>query len=145
MTDTTSGIPLSQPLYGATIGQAISRFFRKYAVFTGRASRSEFWWWALVWAIVSGVLSAIPYTLNTPMFITDNGVPTPVFSAALIPYWIWWLATVVPFFALAWRRLHDTNRAGPFALLWLVPFVGPIIVIILCALPTDPAGARFDR
>lgn len=40
--------------------------------------------------------------------------------------------------------MHDTNRAGAFALLWFVPFVGGIIVIVFLLLPSDPAGARFD-
>ena len=35
---------LTLPLYGATFGQAVARFFRSYARFSGRASRSEYWW-----------------------------------------------------------------------------------------------------
>ncbi|SMX99480.1 Protein of unknown function (DUF805) [Brevibacterium aurantiacum] len=38
---------LSLPLYGASFGQAVKRFFKKYTHFSGRASRSEFWWMAL--------------------------------------------------------------------------------------------------
>src|SRR4051794_17713464 len=52
-------VPLSQPLYGATIGQAVRRFWKKYVTFTGRASRSEFWWWYLVAVLVSIVLNTI--------------------------------------------------------------------------------------
>lgn len=40
------------PLYDATFGQAVSRFFRRYATFTGRASRSEYWWAYLFQSIV---------------------------------------------------------------------------------------------
>ena len=50
MTDVTSNsgqVPLDAPLRGATFGQAFTRFFKKYAIFHGRASRSEFWWWFL--------------------------------------------------------------------------------------------------
>ena len=36
--------PLDQPLYGASLPQAVGRFFRKFATFSGRASRSEYWW-----------------------------------------------------------------------------------------------------
>ena len=41
-TPNPSEVPLSQPLYGATMGQAINRFWKKYVVFSGRASRSEY-------------------------------------------------------------------------------------------------------
>jgi hypothetical protein len=54
---TAEQVPLDKPLYGATFGQAISRFFKKYATFSGRASRSEYWWWVLASAIISAVLS----------------------------------------------------------------------------------------
>ena len=57
MTDTTSGTPLSAPLYGATFGQAIARFFKKYATFSGRASRSEFWWFFLFATVIYLVLN----------------------------------------------------------------------------------------
>ena len=47
---------LSQPLYGASIGQAITRFFKKYATFSGRASRSEYWWVYLMNSVIGMVL-----------------------------------------------------------------------------------------
>jgi len=49
--------PLHLPQYDATIGQAASRFWRKFAVFSGLASRSEFWWWALIAFVISFVCS----------------------------------------------------------------------------------------
>ena len=55
------------------------------------------------------------------------------------------LAILVPFLAISWRRLHDTNRSGGYYFLAFIPFVGPIILIVLLALPSNPAGARFDR
>jgi len=143
----TQAVPLSQPLYGASIGQAASRFFKKYATFTGRASRSEFWWWFLISTIVSVVISLLS-NIGGGMFTVDaNG------GFALGPgYWvtmslstIWFLATIVPWLALSWRRLHDANKAGPFYFLGLIPIVGGIILLVLFLLPSDPQGARFDR
>ena len=58
---------------------------------------------------------------------------------------IWGLATFIPWLAIIWRRLHDTNRSGGFFFLSLIPFVGWIIVLILYALESKPEGARFDR
>ncbi|SKV78147.1 Predicted membrane protein [Mycobacteroides abscessus subsp. massiliense] len=47
---------LTLPLYGATFGQAITRFFRSYARFSGRASRSEYWWVMLAQTAAAGLL-----------------------------------------------------------------------------------------
>ncbi len=71
---TATGTPLSQPLYGASIGQAVSRFFKKYATFSGRASRSEFWWWYLVFVVVTGVLYAIAVAVGTAGATREGGV-----------------------------------------------------------------------
>ena len=46
--------PLELPYYGAPPVEAVKRVFQKYAVFSGRASRSEYWWWALASAVASG-------------------------------------------------------------------------------------------
>lgn len=133
---------LSQPLYGASFGQAISRFFKKYATFTGRASRSEFWWVALLVFLVNAVISTI---MSFGIIPDENGVYGPTYAIGLVLNGIWFLATIVPWLAIVWRRLHDTNKGGPFYFLVLIPLVGGIIVLILLALPSDPAGSRFDR
>lgn len=132
---------LDQPYPGASFGTAVKRFFAKYATFTGRASRSEFWWWFLANAIVASVLSSFA---DIGGGATGASGPTGLYISLNSVLGVWELATLVPNLALAWRRLHDTNRAGPWWLLTLIPVVGWIIVIVLEAFPSDPQGARFD-
>ena len=55
---TTFVPPLDWPHYGIGFLPAVKRAFQKYATFSGRASRSEFWWWVLANAIVGTVLYA---------------------------------------------------------------------------------------
>jgi uncharacterized membrane protein YhaH (DUF805 family) len=139
---------LSQPLYGASIVQAITRFFKKYATFSGRASRSEFWWAYLAYVVVGAVIYIPLNALGvTSVTITDDlqVVYGPGFGAVWTISLIVTLALIVPSLALTWRRLHDTNKSGGFFFLAFIPFVGPIILIVLLALASDPAGARFDR
>lgn len=148
MTDVTANsgqVPLDAPLRGASFGQAFTRFFKKYATFHGRASRSEFWWWFLANAVIGGILYGFVYTVGNPMMVNESGVPTPVWSAAYIPYTLWALATFIPWLALSWRRLHDTNRSGGWWFIGLIPFVGGIILLVFFLLPPNPEGARFDR
>lgn len=141
---TTVAVPLDAPLYGATFGQAFSRFWRKYATFTGRASRSEFWWWMLASVIVSTVL----YFFFIAMFAVGMSMGDSALSAfaiiAYLPLFVWSLAILIPSLAIIWRRLHDTNRSGGWFFIGLIPFVGGIILYVLLALDSDPAGARYD-
>jgi uncharacterized membrane protein YhaH (DUF805 family) len=140
--------PLSQPLYGATIVEAVTRFFKKYADFSGRASRSEFWWFYLAYVVVAGAI-VIPLNAAGITSVTVTADNQLVYGPG---YWIVWtismivtLALLVPFLAISWRRLHDTNRSGGYYFVGFIPFVGPIILIALLALPSNPAGSRFDR
>jgi len=122
------GDPAVAPLRGATFGQAVSRFFQKYAQFRGRASRSEFWWLYLfnfLVGVVLAILIAIAPVFRVVEFLYD-------------------LAIIVPGLALNARRLHDTNRSGWWQLLVLIPIVGWIILLVWYILPEKPEGARFD-
>lgn len=141
-------VPLWAPLYGASFGTAIKRFFAKYSDFTGRASRSEFWWVYLFFVIVNVAISLIGTVFGGAGVTIDasgNIVYAGGFWISTILSLIWLVATIVPWLAIVWRRLHDGNFAGPFWFLILIPFVGPIILLVLTLLPSKPEGARFDR
>ncbi|WFR66577.1 DUF805 domain-containing protein [Curtobacterium flaccumfaciens] len=141
--------PLWAPYYGISFGKAFSRFFKKYATFSGRASRSEFWWWYLanvIIGVVLGVLAAIGAATSDIRVDSVTGQTTGGFSAL---YWIvvvisivWGLAIVVPSLALGWRRLHDANLSGA---LWIIAIFVNIVGLVFGLLPSNPQGARFDR
>lgn len=88
-------VPLDKPYYGCTFQEAFIRFWKKYVVFSGRASRSEFWWWALAAFAVSFVLGLLNNATDDHLSFLST---------------IWELATIVPTIALTVRRLHDTNK-----------------------------------
>ena len=144
----TGPVPLWAPLYGASLPAAVSRFFKKYATFSGRASRSEYWWWTLVAVIVSMILNFIMLmagSAGATRAADGTTVPGPGFSIGLILAGIWFLAVIVPSLAVTVRRLHDANFSGWMYLLVLVPFAGGIIMIVLTAMGSKPEGQRFDR
>ena len=140
--------PLALPLYGASFGQAFRRFWRKYATFSGRASRSEFWWWQLANAIVVVVLYVFTaigaFSGATFDPTTGTSQPGPLIGVGAALLALWGLATIVPALAISWRRLHDGNRSGGFWFLGLIPIVGGIILLVLFILDSDAQGARFD-
>ncbi len=90
---------------------AVKICFVKYADFSGCASRPEFWWWVLFTLVAAAALQTVSYNLS----------------------WAFSIATLLPSIAVTARRLHDTDRSGWLLLLWFVPFVGWIILVILCA------------
>jgi len=104
-------------------GQAIATCFRKYAVFSGRASRSEYWFWALFQFLLLIVLSFADVALRGLGSVL-------ALLAALVMF--------LPGLAVTVRRLHDSDKSGWWLFIWLVPLVGPITVIVfLCLRGTD--------
>jgi uncharacterized membrane protein YhaH (DUF805 family) len=104
---------------------AIRTVFGKYAVFTGRAARSEFWYWVLFIVLVSIGLSIIDGTVIAPMtghetFAPEAGQPLQL---------LFNLATLLPTLAVSVRRLHDTDRSGWWLLLGLIPIIGNLILL----------------
>ena len=58
---------------------------------------------------------------------------------------LFFLSTIVPTIAVTIRRLHDTGNSGYLYLLNLIPYIGGIIVLILCIARSSSQGVRFDR
>lgn len=147
----------SQP--GVPVGpvQAIKRFYKKYAQFSGRASRSEYWWVALFMAVVYLLISVLISTVGSDS-VSSNSVTSATsysYSSQVDPnglgifltlvLLVFLLGSIVPSIALAVRRLHDVNMSGFLYLLTLIPLLGPLILLVFYVLPPNPAGARFDR
>jgi len=144
----------------------------KYADFTGRASRAEFWWYALA-LVVAGIIVAIVEGILglSHMIFYIFGPLSLLFRAA----------TIVPSLAVSARRLHDTNRPGWWVLLPLIPellmlimaamtagavaagggigaaiggaaltgliglvaLVGAVVLIVFCAMPSQPGSNQY--
>jgi len=99
----------------------------KYADFSGRARRSEYWWFTLTNIIALFVL----ILLTT---ISD------IFWVLYVGYA---LALIVPSLAVTVRRLHDTDKSGWWILIALVPFVGGIILLVFMCIDSTPGPNRF--
>jgi uncharacterized membrane protein YhaH (DUF805 family) len=136
---------LDMPFYGASFGEAIKRFFKKYATFSGRASRSEYWWVALLSFLVSTVGQIAMTAGGAATMDPITGEPGSGMVPGLIVVILYGLATLVPSIAVSVRRLHDGNFNGWLYLLIIIPILGALAIIVLMLLPSNPAGARFDK
>lgn len=97
---------------------------KKYATFTGRASRSEFWWFML-FGIVIGLVLRFTFPIDDTLLTSDD-VPMTNYIANVIVS----LAFLLPNIGVMVRRLHDTGRSGWWWLLNFVPCVGLIVLIV---------------
>jgi uncharacterized membrane protein YhaH (DUF805 family) len=136
--------PLDQPHYGIGPVAAVKRGFAKYATFTGRASRSEYWWLALLTFVVFLVLGIPALVLGTSTSPDGGATPGPAGVPFLVALGLFYLAVLVPSVALSVRRLHDVGQSGWLVLLGLIPWVGALILLIFAVLPPSPAGAKYD-
>lgn len=106
---------------------------KKYAVFSGRARRKEFWWFALfnwifmiVAMILDNVLGTTIQNLNYGLF-----------------YFVYSLAVLIPSLAAGIRRLHDVGKSGWWLFISLIPLVGDIWLIVLVATDSQPGGNQY--
>jgi len=111
-----------------TLMDSITVCFSKYFTFSGRARRSEFWWFMLflvVGQLIAGAADSALFADNVYMLGgMELSYNTGYFGN------IFALATFLPTWAVEVRRLHDTGRSGWWLLLWLIPLVGFIILLI---------------
>ena len=148
-TPTTAAAPtsLDQPHYGIGPVDAVKRFFQKYATFSGRASRSEYWWVTLAFAalyLVLGVLGAVIGSATSTVGVDGTTEPGVAFAIPLVIAFIIGLASIVPGIAITVRRLHDANFSGFLYFINAVPYIGGLVIFILTLMPSNPTGARYD-
>ncbi|MEN8914510.1 MAG: DUF805 domain-containing protein [Alteriqipengyuania sp.] len=103
---------------------------KRYAEFGGRSRRREFWFFLLATNVIAGVL-ALVWMADTGMFGNTGTLGT----LAMIVLGFGFLAVLVPYIALQVRRFHDQGRSGWLALINLLPYVGPLIVLIFMLIP----------
>jgi uncharacterized membrane protein YhaH (DUF805 family) len=111
---------------------AVRTCLNNYANFSGRARRSEFWWFIL-----------FNFAAQIAASIVDAVVAAIIGFSILAPLVA--LALLVPGLAVSVRRLHDTGRSGWWILLGLVPLVGIVVLIIWYATDGQPGPNQYGE
>jgi uncharacterized membrane protein YhaH (DUF805 family) len=107
-------------------GEAISQAFKNILTFDGRASRSAYWWFALLVAIIAVVADIVGITSGTRAI--QYAVDAVIFLLTL---------------SVQVRRLHDIDRSGFWWFIALIPIVGSIVLLVFDCLPGTPGPNRF--
>lgn len=114
---------------------AIRTCLGKYATFSGRASRSEYWWFYLFIVLVFAVLIILDMTILG--YDPEDPLDYPVL------FFIGLLALFLPMLSAAIRRLHDTDRSGWWYLITFIPVIGGIVLLVFLILKGTEGTNRF--
>jgi uncharacterized membrane protein YhaH (DUF805 family) len=106
---------------------------KKYAVFSGRARRKEYWMFFLFNLIITFVLILIDSLMGTISPQSGLGLLSGLYS----------LAVLIPSIAVTIRRLHDIGRSGWWILISLVPVLGGIVLLIFMVLDSEPGANQY--
>ena len=112
-----------------TFSEAVRICFSKYATFTGRASRSEYWWF--VWFFFLVILF---FAFITILFVREEWSFYLVSALSLLCT----LAIVVPGVAVGVRRLHDIGKSGWWLLISFIPYIGAFYLLYLSCKKSAP-------
>lgn len=111
----------------------------KYATFSGRASRSELWWWVLSVFVALTITRIIDGAVVAPIlgferFQSEGGQPLSVIVS---------LGVILPNLAVGARRLHDIGKSGWWLLIGLVPAIGMLVLLYFYVQPSEEGGNDF--
>ena len=145
-------------------GESIKTCLSKYATFSGRASRSEFWWFYLFLCCLSILSTMLDHVFGTEIdlgYDPNTGLPYNIYGYGQV-YSLFFVGTFLPSYAVLARRLHDIGKSG-WNFFWVFTLIGAFFLLYwLCkssdgdnaygpstnpgqsTAPQGPSGARND-
>jgi uncharacterized membrane protein YhaH (DUF805 family) len=124
--------------------QAVKSVYSKYVTFSGRAARSEYWWYTLFSFIVSIVIMFVESALGLGQGAVSSGDGgfSAAYSGGILSI-LWSLGNLLPAIAVGVRRLHDTDRSGWWLLIALIPLIGLIVLLVFFCSKGTTGPNRF--
>ena len=119
---------------------AVQTGFRKYVVFSGKASRSEYWWFFVFLLLANTACGAIDSVIFGNDLIEEHVIDAQTYATIKTTGPVqstFWLLTVLPFLAASWRRMHDAGRSGLFLFL-------PVIIVLAFGFGAASFGVMPD-
>ena len=104
----------------------------KYATFSGRARRKEYWMFLLINLVVSVALALIDSLIGS-VSESGMGLLSSVYS----------IGVLITSLALCVRRLHDIGRTGWWVLISIIPVIGAVVLLVFMLLDSEPGSNRY--
>ena len=140
------GMPMYNEGFGSPrhvgFGEAIKLFFKNYTNFSGRSTRSEYWFVQLFMFIVSFVFGLF-ISIEAASIETSRNSTGAGFALAMIIFVIFYLAIIIPSLAITVRRLHDTGKSGWMYFISFIPWVGGIILLVFTCMASQPCANQW--
>jgi len=114
---------------------------RRYAEFSGRSRRKEYWMFALLNVLIALFVGLV--TLVMAVSVSSESAMMVVVTPVLILWFLLSLVFIIPGLAVTIRRLHDIDKSGWTILLALIPLVGPIVLLVFYCTEGTPGPNRF--
>lgn len=112
---------------------AVQKCLSNYVTFSGRAQRSEYWWFVLFTVLISVVALILDILLGLTSGIEGDG-PIQIFAG---------LAVFLPALSATARRLHDLDRTGWWCLILVIPIIGSIVILVFTCMRGTDGTNRF--
>lgn len=106
---------------------------KKYAVFSGRSRRREYWYFVLFYLLISIGFTVLDAVIGTLNYFGRFGLFTGIFTLALL----------LPSIAVTVRKLHDIDRTGWWYLISLVPIIGLVVILIFTVTDSTEGSNRY--
>lgn len=114
---------------------------KNYATFSGRARRSEYWYFALFNVIFAVAAMMLDKAFGTNFTLETAAGPVDLFYGYV--YVLYLLFIFLPSLAVLIRRLHDVGKSGWFVLISLIPLVGAIWILVLLCSDSIPGQNQY--
>ena len=112
---------------------------QRYADFSGRSQRMEYWMFTLFYLLVIGVLLALAMALGSNAGEELTGAEG--ILLALVGLFV--LGTIIPSIAVTVRRLHDQDKSGWFYLISFIPYIGGFILFVFMCIDGTPGSNQY--
>ena len=128
-----------------SLGESLTSVFNKYATFTGRARRSEYWWFSICYYVIVFVLNIASMGMLVGVMSGEMSYNDPTFSMFQTMSVILGLGLLLPSLAVTVRRFHDIGKSG-WNILWAaIPLIGAIIVLVWMCQDSDVVANKYGE
>jgi uncharacterized membrane protein YhaH (DUF805 family) len=107
--------------------------WKRFVLFEGRAGRPEFWWFTLG-----------QFIINLALLMLSIWAGLSIWADVVVLLWyVFVFAAILPSIAVTARRLHDIGQSGWLQLVVFIPLVGPVVLLVLCAMASKPGPNQY--